>query len=66
LATERSTKRPETVRYASLDGLPAAPPLTERIKALSDAEIERRAALDPDAGVIPPGFWDKVDLIEAG
>jgi uncharacterized protein (DUF4415 family) len=25
---------------------------------MSDEEVQRRAAADPDAGVIPPGFWD--------
>ncbi|MCJ2092638.1 BrnA antitoxin family protein [Methylobacterium sp. J-072] len=25
---------------------------------MDDAEIERRADADPDAGLIPPGFWD--------
>jgi uncharacterized protein (DUF4415 family) len=30
---------------------------------MSDAEVERRAAADPDAGVIPPGFWDDAKLL---
>jgi uncharacterized protein (DUF4415 family) len=29
---------------------------------MSDEEVERRAAADPGAGVIPPGFWDKAEL----
>ena len=28
---------------------------------MSDEEAERRAAADPDAGVVPPGFWDSGD-----
>jgi len=29
---------------------------------MTDAEVERRAAADPDAGVIPPGFWDNATV----
>lgn len=29
---------------------------------MSDEKVERRAAADPDAGVIPPGFWDNAEL----
>jgi len=29
---------------------------------MSDAEVERRAAADPDAGIIPPGFWDNATV----
>jgi len=29
---------------------------------MSDEEAERRAAADPDAGVIPPGFWDNATV----
>lgn len=54
----------EVVRYGSLDDLPAAPPLSDTAKAMSDAEIARRAAADPDAGLIPPGFWDTAQVIE--
>ena len=38
--------------------MPEAAPLSGALKALDDDEIDRRAAADPDAGVIPPGFWD--------
>jgi uncharacterized protein (DUF4415 family) len=63
--TAKSTpKRSAEVCYASLDDLPTAPPLSKKTKNLSDAEIERRAAADPDAGAIPPDFWDKPELIE--
>jgi uncharacterized protein (DUF4415 family) len=44
--------------------MPAAPPLSEAVKAMSDAEIERRAAGDPDAGAIPEGFWDNAQVVE--
>jgi len=54
----------EVVRYDSLDDLPAAAPLSDTAKAMSDAEIARRAAADPDAGLIPPGFWDTAQVIE--
>lgn len=50
------------VRYSSLDEIPVKP-LNRRLIAMSDAEAERRAASDPDAGVIPPGFWDNARLV---
>jgi len=43
--------------------MPAAEPLSEAFKALGDAEIERRAATDADAGSIPAGFWDEADPV---
>jgi uncharacterized protein (DUF4415 family) len=43
--------------------MPPPKPLTRRFKAMSDAEAERRAAADPDAGTIPPGFWDNARLL---
>ena len=34
-------------------------PLNRKLfREMSDEEVERRAAADPDAGIIPPGFWD--------
>ena len=47
-----------------LDGLPAAPPLSPDVKALSEDEIMRRAALDPDQGDLPADFWDKAKIVE--
>jgi uncharacterized protein (DUF4415 family) len=38
--------------------------LSKAVKAMSDAEVERRAAADPDAGVIPEGFWDSATVAE--
>jgi uncharacterized protein (DUF4415 family) len=40
--------------------MPPAAPLSEAFKAMDDAEVERRAASDRDAGPVPPGFWDEV------
>jgi uncharacterized protein (DUF4415 family) len=37
-------------------------PLSKAFRRMSDAEVERRAAADPNAGTIPPGFWDKAQL----
>jgi uncharacterized protein (DUF4415 family) len=54
-------KRSKIVRYASLDQIPVRP-LNRKLIEMSDDEVERRAAADPDAGVIPPGFWDKAEL----
>jgi len=62
---DSNTKRPEKlVRYESLDDLPQAPRLSAAFKAMTDEEIERRAAEDPDAGVVPPGFWDEAEIVE--
>lgn len=53
------SKRATTVRFDDLDGMPPAAPLSPGFTALTDEEAEKRAADDPDAGLIPPGFWDK-------
>lgn len=58
------TKADKVVRYGSLDELPTAPPLSKAVKAMSDAEVKRRAAADPDAGVVPADFWDKAEVVE--
>jgi uncharacterized protein (DUF4415 family) len=62
--TARATrKRSKIVRYKSLDDMPPPKPLSKAFRTMSDAEAERRAAADPDAGVIPPGFWDKATVL---
>jgi uncharacterized protein (DUF4415 family) len=61
--TARTTKkRGRIVRYESLDDMPPPKPLSKAFREMSDEEIERRAAADPDAGVIPPGFWDNATV----
>ena len=62
--TAKHTMASKVVRHDSLDGMPPAPPLSKAVKAMSDADIERRAAEDGDAGTIPADFWDKAELIE--
>jgi uncharacterized protein (DUF4415 family) len=49
------------VRYKSLDDIPVKP-LNRRLIAMTDEEVERRAAADPDASLTPPGFWDNATL----
>jgi len=62
MSAKPSRKKPSrVVRYASLDLIPVKP-LNRKLIEMSDEEAERRAAADPDAGVIPPGFWDKAEL----
>lgn len=66
--TGRSTQKPEparraTVRFDGFEDMPAAEPLSDAFKDVGDAEIERRAATDPDAGSIPAGFWDEADAV---
>ena len=55
-------KRSKIIRYASLDRIPVRPS-NRRLREMSDEEVERRAKLDPDAGVIPPGFWDNAKVL---
>ncbi len=62
--TAKNTKASNVVRYGSLDELPSAPPLSKAVKAMSDAEVERRALVDADAGAIPEGFWDTAEVKE--
>lgn len=62
MSAKNSKRKPSRiVRYASLDEIPVRP-LNRKLIEMSDEEAERRAAADPDAGVIPPGFWDKAEL----
>ncbi len=49
------------MRYKSLDDIPVKP-LNRRLIAMTDEEVERRAAADPDASLTPPGFWDNATL----
>lgn len=63
MTVKRTKKREKTVRYKSLDDMPPPKPLSKAFRAMSDDEVERRAAADPDAGVIPPGFWDNAQVM---
>lgn len=60
----KNTKADKVVRYGSVDELPSAPPLSKAVKAMSDAEVLRRAEADPDTGVLPADFWDKAEIVE--
>lgn len=62
MSAKRTRRRRRLVRYESLDDIPVRP-LNRKLIAMSDAEAERRAAADPDAGVIPPGFWDDAKVL---
>lgn len=62
--TARNISAAKVVRYGSAGDLPAAPPLRKAVKAMSDAEVERRAAADPDAGALPADFWDDAQVAE--
>ena len=62
--TAKNTSASKVVRYGSVEDLPAAPPLSKVVKAMSGAEVERRAAADPDAGTLPAGFWDAAQMVE--
>jgi len=62
MTAKATKKRARIVRYESLDDMPPAKPLSKAFRQMSDEEVERRAAADPDAGVIPPGFWDNATV----
>lgn len=61
MSAKPTRKRTRIVRYESLDDIPVKP-LNRKLIEMSDEEVERRAAADPDAGVLPPGFWDNAEL----
>jgi uncharacterized protein (DUF4415 family) len=63
MTAKRTQRTRRLVRYESLDDMPPAPPLNKRFLAMTDEEVERRAKNDPDAGVIPPGFWDNAKVV---
>lgn len=59
-----TVRRPKTlVRFKSLDDMPPPKPLSKAFRRMSEAEAERRAAADPDAGIVPPGFWKNARVI---
>ena len=62
MSAKPTKKRERIVRYETLDDIPIRP-LNRKLIEMSDAEVERRAAADPDAGVIPPGFWDNATVL---
>jgi uncharacterized protein (DUF4415 family) len=61
MASKATKKRGRIVRYNSLDDIPVKP-LNRKLMAMSDAEVQGRAAAYPDVGVIPPGFWDNAKV----
>src|SRR5262245_21518285 len=62
MSAKRTKRRGRMVRYESLDDIPVRP-LNRKLIEMTDEEAERRAAADPDAGVIPPGFWDNAQVL---
>jgi len=62
MKTKPKKRRGKIVRYASLDDMPPPKRLNRKLIEMSDEEAERRAAADPDAGIIPPGFWDNAKV----
>ena len=53
----------KVVRFSRLEDVPRRP-LPAALKGMSDEDIARRAAEDPDASLTPPGFWDNARMIE--
>ena len=63
MTARAAKKRSKIVRHKSLDHMPRPKRLSKAFRTMSDAEVERRAAADPDAGVIPTGFWDNATVL---
>jgi uncharacterized protein (DUF4415 family) len=60
--TGKLMKEPVT-SYKNLDHMPKPKPLSKRVKALTEKQLQNTAASDPDAGAIPPGFWEEATVI---
>jgi uncharacterized protein (DUF4415 family) len=59
-ATQDSAK---PIRYERLEDV-VRRPLPAVVQHMSDEEVARRAAQDPDASLTPPGFWDNAKIVE--
>ena len=60
--SERSLKERQ-VRYR-IDPKHRPPPLSDETRAMSDEQIARRVASDPDAiDTSAPGFWDDAEVV---
>jgi uncharacterized protein (DUF4415 family) len=57
----KTTRKRSRIVRCSLPDIPVKP-LNRKLIEMSDEEVERRAAADPDAGIIPPGFWDNATV----
>lgn len=62
-AKRTKKKRENLVRYESLDDMPPPRPLSKAFRTMTDAEVERRAASDPDAGILPKDFWKHATVL---
>jgi uncharacterized protein (DUF4415 family) len=62
MSAKNTKKRSRIVRYNSLDDIPVKP-LNRKLIEMTDEEVERRAATDPDAALTPPGFWDNATVL---
>lgn len=60
----KSTSKAKLVRYKSVEALPKAPPLSRKLKAMSDADVERATASDPDAAPVSKEFWQNAAVLE--
>lgn len=60
----KSTSKAKLVRYKSVEALPKAPPLSRKLKSMSDADVERATASDPDAASISKEFWENASVLE--
>ena len=60
--TGKLMKKPVT-SYKNLDHMPKPKPLSKRVKALTEEQLQNAAASDPDTGAIPPGFWEEATVI---
>jgi uncharacterized protein (DUF4415 family) len=43
--------------------MPPPRPLSKAFRDMTDEEVERRAAADPDAGILPKDFWKNARVL---
>lgn len=60
----KSTSKPKKLRYATLEALPKAPPLSRKVKAMSDEAVALARRNDPDADDVPEAFWRSAEIVE--
>jgi uncharacterized protein (DUF4415 family) len=60
----KSTNKPKTLRYATLETLPKAQPLSRKVKSMSDDVVALARRNDPDADEVPETFWRSTEIIE--
>ncbi len=59
---DKNTKE-RVVNYDDLDAMPISEPLSKRVKAMTEKQIQAAVESDRDAGKIPLGFWKDATVV---